>query len=257
MCYILFERPDNLFNAILKYIFPPRCVSCADILPINYIGGVGGDFPHLDRMCEDCLELLERDDNNNADSNFSLYVYNNTMRQAIHRFKYGTRPKYGVLFGMMMAEYAAEILPGGFVVDAVVPVPLHSDKHLERGFNQAEILAAAMCEQLALTPPIAALSRARRTDRQAYLGVDERRKNVEDAFVVIGHETIVNKTILLIDDIHTTGSTIEACKSALFTGGARFVFSYALARARLEDTTLSDSSAKVSKSANINDKLFR
>ena len=236
----------GFFDIILGYVFPPRCISCDEILPINY----------LDRLCGGCHDLFERCDNDGADTHFSLYIYNDAVRHAIHRFKYGSRPGYGEYLGALMAEHAREVLPCGLTVDVVVPVPLHPDKARERGFNQAEILAAAMCRYLCLQLEPAALRRIRRTDSQAALSAAERRENMEDAFEAHCAAAISGKTVLLIDDIHTTGSTINACVSALLGAGARRVFSYALSSARLEDDK-NDENIKLLKNTNINDKLFR
>ena len=214
----------KLLDIILDYVFPPRCMSCDEVLPIDY----------LNRLCADCFDLLERCDNDGSASHFSLYVYNDAVRHAIHRFKYGSRPGYGEYLGALMAEHAYDVLPRGLTADVVIPVPLHPDKVRERGFNQAEILAAQLCRRLGLTLETSALIRVGRTERQAMLSIADRRKNVENAFAVRRTDAVCGKTVLLVDDIHTTGSTINACASVLTEAGARSVFSYSLSNARLE-----------------------
>ncbi|MCL2851484.1 MAG: ComF family protein [Defluviitaleaceae bacterium] len=237
----------NFIDAVLSYVFPPRCISCAEVLPINY----------LDRMCGDCHGLLERCGNDASGQSFSLYEYNDTVRHAIHRFKYGLRRDYGKYLGALMAEHASEVLPRGSAVDVVVPVPLHADKLRERGFNQAEILAEAVCERLGLALDASALTRVRSTEHQARLSASERRENMENAFAVRDTGLVGGKTVLLIDDIYTTGSTVSACTSVLLRAGANRVFSYAFSKATLEDSRNYEKILKLSKNANINDKLFR
>ena len=242
----------SLIETVIDYIFPPRCISCAEVLPVSY----------PDQLCFECHGLLERCENDAEGSNFSLYVYSDTIQHAIHRFKYGLRPAYGKYLGMLMADHAPQVLPRWLTVDIVVPVPLHDTKQRERGFNQAEILASAICERLGLTLDTQLLSRVRNTDHQAKLSADERRCNMRNAFAVQSAEAAANKTVLVIDDIYTTGSTVSECAAVLLSAGASRVFSYALSKAQLEETTLKnhqhyDNNLKFSKNANINDNLFR
>ena len=237
-----------ILDTALNYIFPPRCISCTDVLPINY----------LRWLCSTCHASLERYGNNGTNMNFALYVYNDTMRQAIHRFKYDSRPKHGIPLGGLMADYAYEILPRDVVISMVVPIPLHQSKRRERGFNQAEILARTICEQLSLNLDATALMRTRNTDRQAGLNIAERHENMEDAFAVQDDATVAGKNILLIDDIYTTGSTIQACRTALLARGAHRVLSYSLSYAPLYDTDDTHNSTSINrKNTNIHDTLAR
>jgi len=176
------------------------------------------------------------------------------MREAIHNFKYNSRPKHGIFLGSLMANYANEVLPQNTSIDIVIPVPLHKAKQRERGFNQAEILAHAICAQHNLVLDTSTLTRMRNTSRQADLTAAERTENLDGAFTVQDPSTVAGKNILIIDDIFTTGSTIEACRAALLVCGARRIFSYSLAYAPLESTRYT---SPIRKNNNIHDTLAR
>jgi ComF family protein len=116
-------------------------------------------------------------------------------------------------------------------VDIVVPVPLHKRRLRRRGFNQAARLAHALSEQVNLTVDEGILVRHRSTVAQVDLGAEQRRENVRDAFRCVS-QGAVGKHVLLVDDVLTTGSTLEACAEALRKGGASSVQALTLARAR-------------------------
>ncbi len=98
-----------------------------------------------------------------------------------------------------------------------------------RGYNQSAMLAEGAGQRLGL-PVLPALHRVRATPRQVGLGAEERRRNVEDAFAVSLETDLVGKRLVLVDDVMTTGSTLEACAAALLSGGAREVRAVTLAR---------------------------
>lgn len=115
-------------------------------------------------------------------------------------------------------------------VDVVVPVPLHKHRLRWRGFNQAACLAQEFCEQVHLKIDEDILVRHRATAAQVDLNARQRRENVQDAFRCVSNE-VVGKRVLLIDDVCTSGSTLEACAVALRQGGAESVQALTLARA--------------------------
>jgi ComF family protein len=118
-----------------------------------------------------------------------------------------------------------------FSVDVVVPVPLHKRRLRNRGFNQAAHLARELSRHIAVLVDRTILVRHRRTAPQVDLDFDQRRENVRGAFRCVGPE-VVGKSVLLVDDVCTTGSTLEACAAALRQGGATRVQALTLARAR-------------------------
>ena len=118
----------------------------------------------------------------------------------------------------------------GLEIDAVVPVPLHRSRRNERGYNQAELLAKRLAKRLRVPMWPRALKRTRKTTAQKYLGGRERQRNLESVFALgrspwgTGSNWLEHKTILLVDDIYTTGGTAEACTRVLLGAGARAVY---------------------------------
>ena len=104
--------------------------------------------------------------------------------------------------------------------DCIIPVPLHVSRQRERGYNQSEILAGEVCTQLGMTLVTKALIRRRRTRAQTTLSPRRRERNVEQAFAVVDPSDIHHKKVILVDDVFTTGSTVDACAQALREAGA-------------------------------------
>ena len=114
--------------------------------------------------------------------------------------------------------------------DMIVPVPLHQQRRRKRGFNQAALLAKELSERVGLATDTITLVRHRATASQGGLDVEQRRSNVRDAFHCTAGR-LANKRVLLIDDVCTTGSTLEACARALWEEGVESVEALTLARA--------------------------
>ncbi len=161
------------------------------------------------------------------------------MRLAIHALKYdGLRPAAHNL-GRMLALTISQIAPQLPAEVVVVPVPLHRCKYAGRGFNQAQLLAAHALRRLKQTHPAwrltlapGALARTRLTQSQAGLTPRQRRLNLRAAFRVAQPGLIAGRTVLVIDDILTTGATARAASRALLQAGAEAVWVATLARAR-------------------------
>jgi len=150
------------------------------------------------------------------------------LREAIHALKYEGVTALAVPLAGLMAEcWSRHPMP----IDVVVPVPLHKDRLRMRGFNQAACLARELSKQVHLTVDEDILARHRSTAAQVDLDAEQRKENVRDAFRCVSQGAF-DKRVLLIDDVCTTGSTLEACAEALRQGGARSVQALTLARAR-------------------------
>ncbi|HSP68648.1 MAG TPA: ComF family protein [Bryobacteraceae bacterium] len=159
------------------------------------------------------------------DAVYSYGSYEGTLRQLIHVFKYGgVRPLAGT-FGRLMAQ----ALPREAGFDLIVPMPLHWFKQWQRGFNQAELLAAEIGRKW--NTPVKSIVRRRRvTAPQAGLTNAKRRANVQGAFRIAGGRRVDGLRILLVDDVVTTGATASACARVLKRAGAAHVSLLALAR---------------------------
>ena len=210
-----------LYARVLDLVFPPRCPGCRT-------RGV--------LLCRRCLEQcrsLRRADNAAVQPRggsallrtaTGLYSYDAPLREAIHLYKYRRRRAMAGPLGMLLVE-ALPLQARG--CDAVVPVPLHSTRLCERGFNQATLLAEAAGVVLGL-PVDERLLRLRATPHQVGSGSEQREANVRDAFGWEGPEA-APRAVLLVDDVLTTGATMRACARALRAAGTREVHAIALA----------------------------
>jgi ComF family protein len=152
--------------------------------------------------------------------------YEGTLREIIHALKYSRRQSLARPLAERMRERGKDVLEN---IDCVVPVPLHWRREYQRGFNQARDIAHY------LGPPVVeALSRRRATRAQVELAADRRRANVAGAFGLrrswFRAPDIRGKNLLLIDDVSTTGATLEACAEVLKDGGASNVYALTAAR---------------------------
>lgn len=166
-------------------------------------------------------------------------TYDGRLRDLLHALKYGgLRPAASEL-GHRLAMGICQLAPEIPQELTVIPVPLHRSKQADRGFNQANLLAAEAVRALRATHPewrltltVHVLVRTRATDSQAGLTPGQRRRNLNRAFEVRHAKSIAGKDVLLIDDILTTGATARAASKALLDAGAASVWVATLARAR-------------------------
>ncbi len=169
----------------------------------------------------------------------SFATYRGPLRRIVHAFKYQRIRSLAHPLGRLLAGAIASLAEDAPQPLLVVPVPLHPRRLRRRGFNQSRLLAASALRslrrshphwQLSLSP--ASLVRQRETAPQATLQRSERWTNLEQAFHVSRPQQIAGRTILLIDDIVTTGATVDACARALLAAGANAVLVASLARAQ-------------------------
>ena len=120
-------------------------------------------------------------------------------------------------------------------VDVVVPVPLHPNRLAERGYNQSGLLAAAFAQRIGRLCDETSLVKIRDTEHQSRSTGDERRENLKGAFRVVHPSRVRGRTVVLVDDVMTTGATMEACSAALLAGGAYRVVPFALAKALMDE----------------------
>lgn len=159
----------------------------------------------------------------------SVGLYEGVLKTALKRLKYEGKDYLAAPLGAMLAEDWAG-RPEFTRVDRVVPVPLHFWRQRGRGYNQAELLARAFSAWTGVPLAAKALKRRQMTRSQTDLDREARRENVRDAFRVRDYEEIIGKQILLIDDVCTTGATLDACARALRRAGAKRVLAMTVAR---------------------------
>jgi ComF family protein len=156
----------------------------------------------------------------------SWAAYKDPIRKAIHRLKY----KKDISLGLVFSYYLIGLLDAQlWDIHAVVPVPLSIARQRERGYNQSALLAKPLALAKGLSYQPSALNRIKETKSQVNLSLEERMVNVEGAFRA-NEKLVRGKNILLIDDVTTSGATIDACSKALLQAGATCVYGLTLAR---------------------------
>jgi len=156
----------------------------------------------------------------------SAAVYESELRDALHAFKFSGRRALASPLGDLATEQCAASLPGG--IDALVPVPLAPERERQRGFNQSALLARRIARRLAVPVRPGWLARVRSTQPQSDLSAAERRANVRGAFRA--SDRVADRHVLLVDDVLTTGATLDACARALRAAGAWRIGALTVAR---------------------------
>jgi ComF family protein len=151
------------------------------------------------------------------------------MAEVISRFKFRGAARLAKPLGTLLAEYRDPEFPF-LEFDLLVPVPLHRQRLRERGFNQSLLLARRIAQVHSLPVDATTLQRVRYTQPQTELSGPERRKNIRQAFAVARTTSISGKRVLLIDDVFTTGATVQECAKTLLKAGAKRVDVLTLAR---------------------------
>jgi len=153
--------------------------------------------------------------------------------ETIHRFKYKSEAHLISSLGPLLSIFAREWIPDSRD-SLTIPVPLHRRRLKTRGFNQSLLLARVISSDLGTRLDYRSFIRRRHTRAQTGLSKEERRKNVKDAFSVMNPEIIEDKEILLVDDVFTTGHTLNECAKTLKKSGARAVICLTLARVTVD-----------------------
>ena len=173
-------------------------------------------------ICTTCLQSL----NPVCDGNILHFgAYGGKLERAIHALKFADTRVAAEPLGKHLAQAVRQIK---WQTDAIIPIPLHSTRIRQRGYNQAALLGRVVALELAV-PFLPALTRVRATKQQARLSKTERLKNLEGAFAV--SESVAGLEVLLVDDVFTTGTTLTEANIALIEAGAKRVRLAVLARA--------------------------
>lgn len=159
----------------------------------------------------------------------SAFVFNTSSRALVHALKYQGADYVAAFMGRLMAARYKE-LPELPQADVVIAVPLFPKRQRKRGYNQSELLARAFATEALLALDTTSLVRTRDTVSQTELGRKGRLENMTGAFRCVNPPAVKGKTILLIDDVATTGATLEGCAIALREAGAKRVVAYTFAR---------------------------
>ncbi len=236
------DRLSTVGRAALDLIYPPRCPGCgrmgvlfcdacqARIEPIHSSACLRCGRPVSGgSLCFNC-----RQPPSPLDCVMSTGVFDGPLRDAIHDLKYENVRDLAHPLGARMVAYWPETwqVGGADAPDLILPVPLHGSRTRERGYNQSTLLARILGPAVELSVNEKVLVRARATRPQVGLDAAARKENVNGAFTC--HGDVAGRHIVLVDDVCTTGATLEACAAALKAAGAATVCGYTLSRARWE-----------------------
>ncbi len=221
------------FISLIEYIFPPRCVFCNEILKTGapiYICEKCADKIGYYNNCINYLSL-PKDLKIYCDGMICVGRYSENLKDSLRRFKFSNKPSYYRAFGMLLALKVQNTIQLDNI-DLIIPVPLHKNRQKQRGYNQAELVAKYASKQLKVPFAENILIKTSESKNQSVLSRNERFFNLEGLFYVNNAETIINKNILLIDDIITTGSTVNQCSKALKQAGASTIIAAVIATTR-------------------------
>ena len=228
---------------LLDLIYPRRCPMCdcilgksgmyicsactakAELVKGAYCMKCGKQVSNEQEYCRDCMVYPHR-----FDSGRVLFVYDGVLKKSIYRFKYAGRKEYAEAYA-----YFAERELGDFIrkaaPDAFVPVPLHRQRFRKRGYNQAELFARALGKRMGIPVKGKIIKRTKNTLPQKELDLTARQNNLKKAFKLCRNDVKLN-TIIIIDDIYTTGSTIDAVAAQLRRAGVKKIYFVAISGGR-------------------------
>ena len=211
----------KLIDMLLDLLYPPRCPFCHRFLD----GGM--------RVCARCERFLPympagRVDRafKNVDECFSVLRYEGDVRKSLHRYKFGGVSAYAGCYAKLLAECIED---NAIYADVVTWAPLSARRLRERGYDQARLLAEGAAEYME-TPCLPLLKKRRHNAAQSGTkSADERRKNVRGVYAYAGNTPLDGMTVLLVDDIVTTGATLDECAGVLRKAGAAEILALTLA----------------------------
>ena len=207
-----------------KNLFCPECMTELSIIRKPRCPGCGGTVDGVLEYCGKCMEFERRP----WAGAFALFDLRGAGQQMVYAFKFYNRPEFARPF----AEMAHKVIQSettNIDFDLIIPVPLHWSRTFTRGYNQATLFSEELSRLSGITCRTV-LRRTRRTRQQARLDRDQRRKNLIGAFSLKKNVDLSGKTVLLTDDVLTTGSTLCAAAAALKDSGAKAIYSMVIGR---------------------------
>lgn len=224
----------NIIKHAVDIIYPPRCPICETIVKddmacdkckslLKYVGDTyclkcGKKLDNSTReFCSDCIKL-----NHTFDYGVSVFEYDDGIKNSIYRFKYKNRRIYAKFYASEIVRVRGQAIRR-MNPQVIVPVPMYIVKERVRGYNQAELVAKELSKLLGIPCDSEYLIRNRKTIPQKELNDKERISNVKNAFQ-IGKSGVKYSKVLLVDDIYTTGITMDECTRVLRANGADKVY---------------------------------
>lgn len=224
-----------IMKKLLDYFYPPRCPICDEILPPGIIiceGCTKEAVTIAEPMCKKCGKPIENGEREYCSDcagrqhtyrqGKAVFLYKAGMKKSMYRFKYSNRREYAQFYAKCAAKiHSSWILRNR--IEVIVPIPMYPGKRRRRGYNQAEIFARALGKELGIPVDAGIVRRVRNTVPQKALNDKERQRNLKNAFQ-LAPNIVKYSQILLVDDIYTTGSTMDAVAAVLLSGGAQNIY---------------------------------
>lgn len=226
----------NIIKIVIDMIFPPRCPFCDEILTISDAGVCKICKEHVsyveqpycmkcgkpieneeDEFCKDCIERPHSYDEGRA-----VLVYDEYASRSVYRFKYNSKQEYAAYYGRIIDEKLHDKIMS-WNAEAIIPVPIHKSKLKVRGYNQATLIARELSKHVNIPVYEHLLTRSIPTKVMKNLDAKERENNLKKAFIVNKNSVKLN-SVIIVDDIYTTGSTIDAISALLKGAGVDKVY---------------------------------
>ena len=225
----------EIANSFIDFVYPAYCLSCKRRLEGRdclLCPTCWHDLPLFPENYSIVEEIRQKSEHNRYLTHvFSIYEFSEIVKSFIHQLKYEHRP--------IVAAYILKHMPNSFIkalwslhTDIIIPVPLHRRRKKERGYNQSAVIGKYLSKILQTPQCETCLHRIVYTKTQTKLDINQRIENVTGVFIVSESKVILNKKILIVDDVITTGSTINACAKELLSCGASEINAFSLAKVK-------------------------
>jgi ComF family protein len=236
----------DLKDDLLDFVYPQTCPICRKplkreekdvceecwralaLLPSPYCPYCKSFLEDEDEVANHRCAYLSKPEERRILAVRSLGTFDDHYQKLVHRLKYDKKIQLGKRLAQKLGESMSEDKEFAGC-DMVIPVPLHRARERERGFNQSEVLAEGISRAIGISLAKSILKRKRNTKDQTYLNAQQRAENVKGAFVVAQPERINGKKIIIVDDVMTTGATLNECASALLNSGAESILAATVA----------------------------
>lgn len=214
----------NFLEYALDLIFPPICGFCGKINDMY--------------ICNDCKRIVKqlevnktiKFNNKNFKNLLYIFEYKDIIREKILDYKFGDKPYLYRTFAeaVLLNKDNIEFIKK---YDYLIPIPIHKKRKIQRGFNQSELIARKISQEIKnIKLDCKIIKKQKNIVPQSTLNKKERNKNIKDAYTIINSKKIIGKNILLLDDIYTTGSTLNECSKIIKMAGANSVDAIVIAK---------------------------
>lgn len=230
----------RIVEEVISMIYPKRCPLCGEIIKGNQKLACDSCYEELEYIeeprCKCCSKAIEQEESEYCydcnrkefyfESGVALWNYSSQMKQSLAKFKYHNRREYGEFYGEEFVKIYGDALMN-LEPDALIPVPIHWTRYIKRGYNQAAVIANQIGKRLHIPVVEDLLIRTKKTIAQKHLDDKGRERNLQGAFAIsekwkkIEHNM---ECVVIIDDIYTTGSTINTCAKILMQQGIKEIY---------------------------------